>query len=507
MENSSQLKLNLLPESPGIYKFLDKKGKILYIGKAINLRNRVRSYFSSDLYDRPRIKQMVPYIFDIEITETNNEIESLVLESALIKKYQPFYNSDKKDDKSYVWIYISTKEKFPTVKIVRKISNKEFKKGVLFGPYPSSAATKRIFTYLRKIYPFCTCKKENSKECLYYHLGLCPGPHQGHISEQDYRKNINEIIKFLKGRKRGQIKEMERQMSAYSKERNYEKAAQLRDRVNDLKYLGEQIDLFPEDTEQSYKERREELLKKQFSDLKNELGLKGLERIECYDISNIQGKQAYGSMVVAVNGQIRRDMYRIFKIDDIEGPSDPAMLRRVLERRFAKENRDKYPRVPDIILIDGGKSQLAAVSSMYKVDSSVVIPKEITLLGITKGKRLKRKGSKQVDEFWLLLQKNEGDKSSKQIERIDILNSSILIDLRDEAHRFAILHHRKSRIKNSKLSQLNRIPGVGYKRRKELMKYFKSVDNIKKATEEDINKVLNNEKVSKEVLNFFKRSQ
>jgi len=165
MNNSLERKLDLLPQSPGIYKFLDRKGDILYIGKATNLRNRVKSYFSNDLYDRPRVKQMIPLIDDVQIVETNNEIESLVLESILIKEHTPFYNSDKKDDKSYVWIYISTKDKFPTVKIVRRINNKEFKRGQLFGPYPSSAATKRIFTYLRKIYPFCTCKKESSKEC------------------------------------------------------------------------------------------------------------------------------------------------------------------------------------------------------------------------------------------------------------------------------------------------------------------------------------------------------
>lgn len=497
--NDLETKIKLLPQRPGIYKFLDEEGKILYIGKATNLRSRVSSYFSSTLYDRPRIKQMIPYIKDVSITETNNEIESLVLESALIKKHKPFYNSDKKDDKSYVWIYISTKDKFPTVKIVRKISNSEMKRGRLFGPYPSSSATKRIFTYLRKLYPFCTCKEENSKGCLYYHLGLCPGPYQGHISEEDYRKNINEIIKFLNGRKRGQIREMEKKMYEYSKSKNFEKAATLRDRISDLKYLGEKIDFLPEDTEQSYKERRKEVLKSEFEDLRNELGLKDLERIECYDISNIQGQLAYGSMVVAVNGEIRRDQYRIFKIDDIDQPNDPGMLKRVLERRFDPQNSEKYSSNPDIVLIDGGKSQL---SVLYQ-GLQKLLPKGTTLMAISKGKRLKRKGARQLDEFWLILE--EEDKS--KITRVDVVNKSILVDLRDEAHRFAILHHRKSRIRKAKNTELEKISGVGKKRMKKLLKDFGDIRGLKKASLEEINRSINNNTVSKEIYEYFHREK
>jgi len=494
--NNLESKIRLLPQRPGIYKFLDETGEILYIGKATNLRSRVSSYFSSTLYDRPRIKQMIPYVKDVSITETNNEIESLVLESALIKKYKPFYNSDKKDDKSYVWIYISTKDKFPTVKIVRKISNKEMKRGRLFGPYPSSSATKRIFTYLRKLYPFCTCKKENSKECLYFHLGLCPGPYQGHITEEDYRKNINEIIKFLSGRKRGQIKEMEREMYEYSKDKNFEKAAILRDRISDLKYLGEKIDFLPDDTEQSYKERRKEVLRREFEELKRELELKKLNRIECYDISNIQGELAYGSMVVAEDGEIRRDQYRIFKIEDIDTPNDPAMLKRVLERRFDNKNRTKYSSNPDIILIDGGKSQLSVLHKELKG----VLPSESTLMGISKGKRLKRRGSRQLDEFWLITDSNGKE---NKIRRGDIINKSILIDLRDEAHRFAILHHRKSRIRKAKDTELEKIAGVGKKRMKKLLKDFGDIRALKEADLDKINKSINNKTVSEEIYNYF----
>ncbi len=479
--------LDTLPNKPGIYKFLNEDEEILYIGKAINLRNRVKSYFANELTDRPRIKQMIPLIKDIQVVETNNEIESLVLESILIKKHKPFYNSDKKDDKSYAWIYISTKEKFPTVEIVRKISNNDLKKGRIFGPYPSSTSTKRIFSYLRKIYPFCTCKKENSRECLYFHLGLCPGPHQGHISEKDYRKNINEIIKFLNGRKRGHISELEKEMKIYSKNKEYEKAAQLRDRINDLKYLGEKIDFEMNDTELSYVERRKRVLKENFLDLKEELGIKKLDRIECYDISNIQGKLSYGSMVVAQDGEIRRSEYRIFKIRNIDTPNDPAMLRSILERRFNTKNLEKYTLLPDIVLVDGGKSQLSVLKES--------IPKTVFLVGISKGKRLKRQGKKKLDEFWVVI--------GNEIKRIDIENKSILIDLRDEAHRFAILHHRKARIRESKKSVLADIEGVGEKRRKLLITKFKDIDGIKKATEDDLNNILKNKRIAKNIFKYF----
>jgi excinuclease ABC subunit C len=483
-------KLDTLPTTPGVYKFLDKNGEILYIGKALNLRARVKSYFSSDLYDRPRVKQMIPFIGDVEIIETNNEIESLVLESALIKQYKPFYNSDKKDDKSYAWIYISTKDKFPTVKIIRKITGKELKRGRLFGPYPSSSATKRIFTYLRKIYPFCTCKRANSKECLYFHLGLCPGPHQGHITEEEYRKNINEIIKFLSGRKRGQIKEMESVMKEYSATKQYEKAAELRDKIEDLKYLGEKIDFEANETEQSYKKRRKIVLKQNFLDLKNELGLKNLSRIECYDISNIQGKEAYGSMVVAQDGEIKRSEYRVFRIKDIDTPNDPAMLKHVILRRFNQLNQNKYSRSPDIVLIDGGKSQLSVLRKY--------VPNEIHLLGISKGKRLKRKGSRLLDEFWFF--------SKDGIKRVDIMNKEVLIDLRDEAHRFAILHHRKARIRKGRESELSKIEGVGEKRRKLLIKQLGSIDRIKRATVKELNKIIKNRKVSEKIYNYLRQS-
>ncbi len=482
--------LEILPLKPGVYKFYDKNGEILYIGKALNLKNRVNSYFNDTLYDRPYVKRMIPLIERVEVVETNNEIESLVLESALIKEFKPKYNSDLKDDKSYAWIYVSTKDKFPTVKITRNISNNELKKGELFGPYPNVHSARRVFTYLRKLYPFCTCTEKNtSRECMYYHIGLCPGPYQGHISEGDYRKNINEILKFLKGRKRGQISKLEVQMRKYSKERQYEKAGELRDKITDLKYLGEKIDFDYTDSAETYISRRKKLLSQNFQDLKIELGLKELNRIECYDISNIQGKESYGSMVVAQKGEILRGQYRVFKIKSLDTPNDMHMLKEVMIRRFDSKQKEKYDMQPEIVLIDGGKAQLSVVNEY--------IPKDICLLGITKGRKYRRKGGRLLDEFWYV------NRQTTEITKIDIQNKSLLIDLRDEAHRFAILHHRKARARVSKVSELNEIIGVGEKSRVKLLREFKSVENIKSASFNKINEVLQNKKISELVFNHF----
>ena len=483
-------KLESLPQIPGVYKFLDREGNILYIGKALNLRSRVNSYFRNDIYDRPRIRQMMPKVVDLEITETDNEIEALVLESVLIKKHKPKYNSDLKDDKSYAWIYVSTKDEFPTVKIVRTLNNEEYKKGRLFGPYPSGLAIKRVFTYLRKLYPFCTsCNPKEQTPSLYFYLGLCPGPYHGYISKENYRKNINEIVKFLRGRKKGQINDMEREMKAYASSKDYEKAAALRDRISDLKYLGQNIEFSYLKEPSDYQSKRVISRSQSFDELEMELDIDNLKRIECYDISNIQGKYAYGSMVVSENGALIRSQYRIFKIQGKDTPDDPGMLKEVIQRRIKHigKEEESFGSKPDIILIDGGKSQLGVLKNY--------IPNDIILMAISKGKHLKRAGFGKMDEFWIV---RDG-----RVYRIDIENPALLIDLRDEAHRFAITHYRKRALKEGKRSKLENIEGVGDKRRKALLNEFKDIKAIKNAPVEKINEVIKNRKVSEKIKNYL----
>lgn len=479
MNSIIKKKLDSLPNVSGVYKFLNNKGEILYIGKAINLKKRVHSYFHNDQDDRPRIKQMLPFVCDLEIIETNNEIEALILESALVRKYQPTFNSDLKDDKSYAWIYIDTKNEFPTVKIVRSLKKGEFNKGKLFGPFPSGFTIKRVYSYLRKLYPFCTCKNKDCKSSLYFHIGLCPGPYAGAISKEAYRKNIDNIIRFLSGKQQNHIKRLEKEMIMYSKNQEFEKASQLRDRIKDLKYIGQDIDFTYYDDIEGYESKREKARKSSFNYLAMELGIPKLHRIECYDISNIQGKFAYGSMVVALDGVIDRSEYRIFRIKGSNTPNDYLMLKEVLTRRL-KSGED----TPEIILIDGGKGQLSSVSNL--------IQENILLMGISKGKYLKKKGKKINDEFWVCKEGNT--------YRINISSPEILIDLRNEAHRFAITYFRKRSIKESKVSILDKIDGIGVKRRKDLMKHFGSIDSLKKSNYEEILKVIKNNKVTENII-------
>ena len=478
MNSDIEKKLETLPDLPGVYKFLNDKNEILYVGKALSLRKRISSYFKTDISQRPRIVQMMPLVRDIQVIETNNEIEALILESALIKKHTPYFNTDLKDDKSYAWIYINTKDEIPTVRIVRSLNKGEYSKGKLFGPYPSGLSVKRVYSYLRKLYPFCTCKNKDCASSLYFHIGLCPGPYAGAITKKEYRKNINNIIKFLAGRQQNHIKRIEREMKAYSKEEEFEKAKQLRDRINDLKYIGQDIDFTYYDDTESYESKRTKARKSSFNTLAIDLGISNLERIECFDISNMQGKHAYGSMVVATNGELNRSEYRIFKVKSINTPNDFEMLREVLHRRF------KYTEnLPQLVLIDGGKGQLNAVRDF--------VPLNIVLMGISKGKHLKRQGKRLQDEYWI--------SNGKDILQFDIDSPEILIDLRNEAHRFAITHYRKESIKQSRSSQLDKIEGVGVKRRKELIKRFGDIQSIKKATLEEINQVVRNSKVAKEI--------
>ncbi|MBI2356852.1 excinuclease ABC subunit UvrC [Candidatus Dojkabacteria bacterium] len=476
-------KIQLLPRSPGVYKFLDENGELLYIGKATNLHSRVSSYFSSDISDRPRIIQMIPFVHGLDFTQTDNEIEALILESALIKKYLPKYNSDLKDDKSYAWLYITTKDEYPTVKIIRTLNKSEYNRGLLFGPYPSGRPIRRVFNYIRKIYPFCT-SKDPTKPCFYSRIGLCPGPD---VTKEEYRSNIDGIIRFLKGNNRGHIRELEKQMAEYSENQEFEKAADLRDKIEDLKYLGSEIKFTYFSTEQEYIKERDTRSKVETDKIRDTLGMKKLERIECYDISNIQGKLSYGSMVVSINGVPQSHLYRVFKIKSLNTPNDPEMLKEALERRLkhiGNDTDESLVQKPDMILIDGGKTQLSTVRE--------VIPSDIFILGITKGRKYRRKGGKLKDEFWIIT--GEGS------QQVQIPKSTSLSLLRDEAHRFALLHHRKLRKFVQKKSVLDEIKGVGEVTRRKLIKTFGSLDGLKSATLEDIDKVVKNSTTSSNIV-------
>lgn len=469
-------KIQMIPPTPGVYKFLNEKGDIIYIGKAINLKSRVSSYFTSNHADRPRIIHMIPLITDIDFTVTDNEIEALVLESALVKQFLPLYNSDLKDDKSYAWLYINTKDEYPTVKIIRTIKKGEYNRGKLFGPYPSGRSIKRVFNYVRKIYPFCT-SKDPTKPCFYSRIGLCPGPN---ATKEEYNANIQGIIDFLKGNNQSHLKYLEAKMLEYSTNSEYEKAAEIRDKIADLKYLGSEIKFTYFNSEDEYIDDRGQRAKTQVKKIASILGLEKLVRIECYDISNIQGKLAYGSMVVSVDGTPTNSQYRIFRIKTVYVPNDPLMLKEVLRRRFAHIGKDKDESLnqkPDLILIDGGKGQLSVIKEE--------IPSDIFTLGITKGRRYKRKGGRLKDEFIRY--------SNEEVVPVNLGKyTQVLSILRDEAHRFAILHHRKLRKFVQKKSILDDVKGLGPISKRKLLREFGSVSELKKLTSDQLYTVLKN---------------
>jgi excinuclease ABC subunit C len=472
---------------------------------------------------------MIPKIHDIQTIVTGNEIEALILESNLIKKYKPKFNQSLKDDKKYAWIHINTYKKFPKIKRTRQTDES----GQYFGPYPDGRPINRMLKYLRKLYPYADCnlefyperKKEDVKKsriCLYYHLDQCPGPCDNLLTPDKYKKNIYNIIKTLKGKKKSHLKHLSRKMQRLARKQKFEKAAEIRDKIKDLKYLSQRIDIDFGDTEEDFKRIREERYLAGLQEAISKLGINIPQhkiktmRTECYDISNIKGQIAYGSMVVAIGKKVQKSQYRIFKIKDPKSTDDTSMLKEVLQRRLkyfdtnkkykthkAKNNKkrnlkktnsnrntESLLQKPDLIILDGGRGQL---SKIYKI-----IPSSIGLMGISKGKHLKRAGKKQVDEFWKV-------SSDKIVRKIKISSPYIFQQLRDEAHRFAIKHHRKGRRHMQTQSVLDEITGVGPKRRKALLKKFKTVDKIKKTSVATLNEVIKNQTVAKRIHTFFEK--
>lgn len=381
-----------IPNSPGVYFFRDKHGKLLYIGKAINLKRRVSSYFQKNHLDS-RIEELVREIAKIDYRETDSVIEALILEANLIRRHQPFYNIKSKDDKTFVNIAIS-REEFPRVFIVRLNANRLFKNvkiKKLFGPYPSAGTARIALKMLRRIFPFRGLEKTSEGERFYREILEIPE------EKERYEKGIKNLMLFLAGKKKRIIMNLKKEMGCAAKSGNYEEAAELRDKIFALEHLQDVA-----------------LIKK--SDWSEDLAArKAPERIEAYDISNIFGEHSVGSMVVFTDGKIDKDEYRRFRIRQVEGISDTAMLAEVLSRRL---NHNEW-KMPDLIIIDGGLGQLNAVKKIVRARGL-----EIPLLSIAKGPT--RKGEK------LFMTKNA-----------PVLDRKIILAMRDESHRFAISYHRK----------------------------------------------------------------
>lgn len=412
-------KLNKLPTESGVYIFRDKSQKILYIGKATNLRSRTQSYFRGVNNRGAWIASMVEQIVDVDFIETDSVLEALILESNLIKKHQPKYNTDLKDDKSFSY-FVITEEEFPKIIILRATDLNKNKNIVAnkFGPYTSKKQMEIALKIIRRIFPFHSNKQKTEKGCLDFQLGLCSGPYADAISKIDYKKNIQGIRLILEGKKKRLITNLEKEMKAASKGNEFEKAVGFRNKIFALKHIQDVALIASSDFTLSpaLSQRARENMEESF-------------RIEAYDISNISGTNAVGSMVVFNNNEPDKSQYRKFKIKTVEGSNDVGMMREVLLRRFQND----WP-MPDLILLDGGRGHLSMCERLLE---SLGI--KMSVIAVAKGP------TRKISNFKFLIS-NKFTMTKFPNDLKDIAKDRKLLgQIMDEAHRFAINYHRKLR--------------------------------------------------------------
>ena len=613
MENFNiQEELKKLPGKPGVYLMHDEKDAIIYVGKAISLKNRVRQYFQSSRNKGAKIEQMVTHISRFEYIVTDSELEALVLECNLIKEHRPKYNTMLMDDKTYPFIKVTVNEPFPRVMMARRMKKDKAK---YFGPYTSAGAVKDTIELIRKLYHIRSCNRSLPKDigkerpCLNYHIHQCYAPCQGYISREEYRKSLDEVVRFLNGNYDPILKELEEKMLDASENLEFEKAIEYRELLasvqkiaqkqkitdtagddrdiiamasegedavvqvffirggrligrdhfylkiaeNDTKseilssfikqfyagtpYIPAEL-MLPEEIEdqeiieewlttrrehkvrlripkKGTKEKLVELAQKNaqmvlkndkerlkreegrtigaVKELEKILGLTGIIRMEAYDISNTNGFDSVGSMVVYEHGKPKRNDYRKFKIKSVQGPDDYASMNEVLTRRFEhglRERQDEsetggFQAFPDLIMMDGGRGQVnIALEVLEKLNL------HIPVCGMVKDDNHRTRGL-YFNNVELPIDRNS--ECFRLITRIQ-----------DEAHRFAITFHRQLRSKGQVHSILDDIPGVGPARRKDLMRSFENIEAIRNATVDNLKELPSmNEKSAQEVYKFF----
>ncbi|MBD3251278.1 hypothetical protein GF380_02280 [Candidatus Uhrbacteria bacterium] len=406
-----RIKNNELPDAPGVYLMKDAKGHVIYVGKATSLKRRVSSYFQK-AHDA-RIDEMVSLIRNIDYIERPTALEALILEANLIKYYWPKYNIRSKDHKSFLYLVI-TKEEYPRPLLIRGKdlevdANKQYK--AIFGPYTSPKALRSALDLVRKVFSWTTCTPGMKRPCFYYHLKQCPGVCIGAADKKAYQKTIRDLIRFFEGKKDGLLKSYRREMVKASNENRFEEAAAYRNKIFFLEHIKDVAILKKEDID--------------VDKIKPGEGTVNLfGRIEGYDISNISGTSTVASMVVFEQGAPAKAEYRKFKIRSVNGPDDVAAMREALTRRF----RNTWT-LPDLLLIDGGKGQVNIANFVVR-ELGYGIP----VIGIAKGPT-RKKVELVCDEKHLDL--------CKLCEQY----KDLLVQVRDEAHRFAIAYHRKVRSK------------------------------------------------------------
>lgn len=390
-------KIKKLPLSYGVYIMKSKKSEVLYVGKASSLKRRVASYFLKNVSLKTGF--LMSYVADIDYIECDSEEQALVLEAALIKEKKPKYNISLRDDKSYPFVEI-TREPFPRVFITRKRTNK---KSFYFGPYPQAATLRSVLNMIRRIFPYCSCKRFKDKECLFSHIKLCPAPCVGKISQSSYHENIEGIIRVLKGEREELIGSLREKMRKLSKEDKFEEAAAVRDKIVALENL--------------YKGKS---LTHELISLKEVLGLSSLPlHIEAIDISSLSGTSATGSVVVFKNAVADKDSYRRYRIKEVFSTDDYAMMAEVVRRRYHRL-LDEARSMPQLIVIDGGLGHVQAAK--IELDK---LQLKIPVISI----------AKRNEEIWF------PDKHKPLVIPKDSQALHLIQRLRDEAHRFARKYH------------------------------------------------------------------
>lgn len=613
MNSNLKSKIKNLPSNPGIYQFINEKGKVIYVGKARNLKNRIKTYFTSGI-NSPKTSALVSKINDLELIVTDNEIEALVLENNLIKKLKPRYNVNLKDDKSYPFIKV-TNELFPRIYPTRRVVKDGSK---YFGPYTSVKDMKSSLRLINQVFKIRSCKfditneaieKKKFKICLDYHIKKCDGPCEGLISVQDYNEMVNEVIKVLKGKTDDLINDLKKKMQKAGENLNFEKAAEIRDKINQLQIISSKqkvvsddfadrdiiaiayegkdascsilnirngklvgkkqlklgiegneevneiysstvkfyytdyveipkeivLEVEPSDSdtlnewlnwkadnqhdnktvkikfivpqkgglkslikmckENASLQLKEIQIQKMKNDgrvpysvaaLQRDLRLNNLPRkIECFDISNLQGTDSVASMVVFEDGKPKKSLYRKFIIKDVIGPDDFLSMQEVIRRRYSKllENNEQ---IPDLIMVDGGKGQL---SSAIEVLDELGL-KNYNIIGL----------AKRLEEVFFP-QHSEPESIPKTSSGLKLLQQ-----VRNEAHRFAITFHRNRRSRRTIKSELTDIKGIGSATAQMLLKNIGSITEIKNSDFEKLTAVVGKKKAEL-LVNHFKNQK
>lgn len=462
MNQELREKTRAFPDLPGIYLMRGKRGEVVYVGKANSLKKRVASYFKTG-EESPKTSAMMEEVRDIETVRVRSESEALILEYRLIKEHRPKYNIRMKDDKRYPLVRLSIQEPLPKLSVVRVAKDDGAR---YFGRYTDAGALRRTLEWMQKYFRLRTCspRKPTRKDwvhCMDYKLGRCIAPCVGEVTQDEYLQRVKEVSLFLEGRSQELVNYMEKQMKALARKEDYEKAAETRDLLRDIRRVVNirktQIPLIRKQPDTAYQEMAE---------LQDALHMDHLPQvIEAFDISNIMGEQAVGSMVYFEKGYPNKNFYRRFRIKSVKGINDFAMMREVVYRRYSRVLQEQR-RKPDLILIDGGKGQISAALHALKALGL----DHLSVVGL----------AKRYEELFLprrsqpiLLSRNSN--ALKLVQRV-----------RDEAHRFAIRFHKKLRDKRIRESILDDIEGVGPKRKQVLLNHFGSIEKIRKSSAEEL---------------------